>query len=81
MGMGEWGACCYTSDHAQASGMWNKPRELTRYTGEGFEIAFGADGEARTGFSATAEVALQGWKSSRLHHDVILNREQWEGVT
>ena len=35
----------------------------------------------RTGLSATAEVALQGRKSSRLHHEAILNREQWEGVT
>ena len=60
--------------------MWDKPQQLTRYPGQGFEIAFGADEQTRSDFSATAEVALQGWKSSRLHHDVILNRELWEDV-
>lgn len=36
---GKWTPCCYTPDHAQAQCMWNKPRELTSYNGNGFEIA------------------------------------------
>ena len=33
---------CYTWDHANAAGMWNKPREITnyQYLGNGFEIAY-----------------------------------------
>lgn len=77
---GDWSSCCYTADHAQASCMWDKPRELTAYSGDGFEIAFGADGHTRMDFSVSAEVALAGWKASSLHHDVILNRKQWEDV-
>src|ERR1044071_1101964 len=36
---GKWTSCCYTPDHAQKLCMWNKPKELTSYTGNGFEIA------------------------------------------
>ncbi|MBE9515572.1 MAG: CAP domain-containing protein [Proteobacteria bacterium] len=77
---GSWSSCCYTGDHAQAKCMWDKPKELTNYPDSGFEIAFGADGNTMTQFSATAEVALAGWKSSRLHHNVILNRSMWRDV-
>ena len=35
---GNWTACCYTSDHAQAECMWNKPRELTAYRGNGLLV-------------------------------------------
>lgn len=34
---GTWTPCCYTPDHAQAQCMWNKPRELTVYPGNGYE--------------------------------------------
>ena len=36
---GSWSGCCYTDDHAASQCMWDKPRELTRYPGNGFEIA------------------------------------------
>ncbi len=37
---GEWKACCYRKDHSKAACMWNKPRELTTYTGDGFELTY-----------------------------------------
>jgi len=55
-----WSACCYTNDHAQASCMWNKPKEMTSYPGAGYEIAHGGPGS----FVATAESALSGWKKA-----------------
>ncbi len=69
---GEWSACCYTSDHAQAKCMWNKPRELTEYTGDGFEISYGASWA-----SVSAAGALAGWKSSPGHNSVIINQGIW----
>lgn len=68
-----WTACCYTRDHAQARCMWDKPREITRgaYIGHGFEIVcWNADG-------MTAEIAMDCWRRSAMHHSVILNRDSW----
>ena len=39
-GKGKWTPCCYTGDDRSAKCMWEKPRELTKYIGDGFEIAF-----------------------------------------
>jgi len=66
---GPWQGCCYTPDHAQASCMWNKPRELTVYTGDGYEIS--ASGVSQ------AQSALNLWKNSSGHNAVILNQGSW----
>ncbi len=69
---GEWSACCYTSDHAKARCMWDKPRELTNYKGNGYEISHWSGG------TATAEGSLAGWKKSKAHNNVILNKGIWD---
>lgn len=66
---GEWSPCCYTDDHAQAACMWKKPGELTSYKGYGYENAHAG--------SPTPEGALNSWKNSTGHNEVILNRGQW----
>ncbi|OFX42223.1 MAG: hypothetical protein A2046_03925 [Bacteroidetes bacterium GWA2_30_7] len=75
---GSWTACCYTSDHKRASCMWNKPRELTNYKGNGYEIAFGSSDDYFEDYSTAPEVALNGWKKSTGHNDVILNKDIWK---
>lgn len=70
---GEWSGCCYTSDHAKASCMWDKPRELTNYKGNGYEISYGSYGT-----EASAERALNSWKNSTGHNNVILNKGIWD---
>jgi uncharacterized protein YkwD len=72
---GTWSEVCYTSDHAQAAGMWNKPREITAdaYDANGYEIAYWSSG------GATAEGALNGWKGSSGHNAVILSEGIWAG--
>jgi hypothetical protein len=69
---GIWTPVCYTPDHANASGMWYKPREITGnvYTGIGFEIAYQG--------SSDPQSALNGWKGSPSHNDVILNADIWQ---
>ncbi len=69
---GSWKACCYTSDHKNAKGMWDKPRELTSYKGNGYEIAAASSG------SLTAANALAMWKGSPGHHNVIINKGMWK---
>ena len=66
---GKWEVCCYTDDHAKAQCMWNKPRELTRYKGNGYEIAAGM---------GNAQDALDGWKHSVHHNNVIINKDIWK---
>lgn len=71
-----WKACCYTDDHAKAQCMWNKPQEITGgvYSGRGFEIWAQRSGEM------TLDFALEGWKSSHAHHQVIINQGPWMAV-
>ena len=69
---GPWTPCCYTADHAKASFMWSKPRELTTYPGQGYEIAHSHSDRA------TAAGALKGWIQSPAHHNVILNQDIWQ---
>ncbi|MBW3467253.1 CAP domain-containing protein [Arthrospiribacter ruber] len=68
---GDWTPCCYTADHSQAACMWNKPRELTKYTGNGFEIA------AYNMASINPSGALNAWKNSPGHDAVIRNDGPW----
>jgi uncharacterized glyoxalase superfamily protein PhnB len=68
---GRWNSCCYTSDHAMARCMWDKPRELTSYKGNGYEIAHWNSGKA------SPIGALNGWKSSPGHNAVIINGGVW----
>ncbi|MGD1846286.1 MAG: CAP domain-containing protein [Salibacteraceae bacterium] len=77
---GEWSGCCYTADHKAATCMWDKPAELTNYPGQGFEIAFGSSSKEFERFPATAQSALDGWKTSVHHNAVIVNRDIWKEV-
>ena len=67
---GDWTACCYTSDHAKASCMWDKPKELTEYQFPGYEISC-------TG-SASPSEAFKAWKKSKHHNAVMVNEGMWE---
>lgn len=53
--------------------MWNKPREIAGYPANGYEVA--ASGTNGLGH------ALDVWKASQSHHDVILNRGVWTKLT
>lgn len=74
---GPWSPVCYTSDHAYAEGMWNKPAEITDniYTSAGFENAY------RHSIGATAQGAFNGWRNSPGHNAVMLNQGAWENIT
>jgi hypothetical protein len=72
---GDWSPCCYTTDEKQAPCMWNKPRELTGYTSEGYEIAFWTDEEL--GPEAFAQKAVTCWQKSVLHNRVMINGAEW----
>lgn len=75
---GSWTPCCYTANHANAACMWSKPKELTSYNGNGYEISYHASG------TVTASEALARWKRSPGHNAVIINtgiwKEKWRAI-
>ena len=65
---GIWTAVCYTGS-AQASQMWNKPREITEsYEGSGYEIAHW------NSLEATPSGTMDEWMGSPLHNETILQQ-------
>ncbi len=69
---GNWTGGCYDSSNSSTwSIMWDKPKEITGYPTNGYEIAYWSSG------SATPQDALDTWKSSPAHNDVILNQGVW----
>ena len=67
---GKWKGGCYDSaNSATHSIMWDKPKEITGYPNNGYEISDQG--------SSHAASALDSWKTSALHNAVILNEGIW----
>jgi uncharacterized protein YkwD len=71
---GKWQACCYTDDHKEANCMWQKPREISGYQSNGYEISY------YSGAGATAQEGIDGWKLSTGHNQVIINDGIWKRI-
>ena len=71
---GKWSSCCYTNDHKLASCMWVKPKELTGYAGNGYEILYYSSA------GANAQEGLDGWKISPGHNPLLINTGTWAKV-
>ena len=71
---GSWTPVVYTSDHEYAANMWSKPRELTSYTGNGYEISSWNSG------NITPEDALDLWKNSSGHNAVMTTQGNWSDL-
>jgi uncharacterized protein YkwD len=71
---GTWTSCCYTPDHKEAACMWQKPKEIAGYEGNGFEIAFYSSA------GATPKEGLDGWKASPGHNPLLINTGIWKDV-
>jgi hypothetical protein len=68
-GDGAFKGCCYPDDHSKTKCMWDKPKEITNYPDNGFEIAHWSSS------TVSAHSALNSWKTSTLgHNDVILEK-------
>lgn len=74
---GPWTACCYTPDHEKAACIWNKPRELTLYQGDGFEIVFFSSFPYSSP-GDYAKDAFVNWSKSPGHNQIILSRHKWK---
>jgi uncharacterized protein YkwD len=74
-GHGPWTKCDYYPDHRNAECMWSKPRELTPYQGNGFEIS--TYYTPPTSGIMSPKDALNSWKGSSAHNAVIVNQGIW----
>ena len=69
---GNWTGGCYNSgDNTTWPLMWDKPREITAYPGNGYEVS----AMATPSINAAQAVAL--WQGSPPHNDVLLNKGIW----
>lgn len=71
---GSWSACCYADDHREARCMWDKPKEIAGYAGNGYEIAYFSSA------GASAAEGLEGWKKSKGHNPLLVNSGIWKDV-
>ncbi|OAA37768.1 S-layer domain-containing protein [Beauveria brongniartii RCEF 3172] len=70
-------SCCFDLSNSEAHPcMWDKPRELTTYQGNGFEVYYGGDPEVYTS-EDTAEECLKALQKSVPHNDVLINNGTW----
>lgn len=67
-----WTACCHVKDPSGINCMKSKPKELTGYPGNGFELVYAADDKA------VPTEAADLWKQVDASADMILNKGRWK---
>ncbi|MFN2429024.1 MAG: CAP domain-containing protein [Cryomorphaceae bacterium] len=77
---GDWKACCYGYNTHNGPCMWEKPREITDYEGDGFEIVMFSENSQFPDKTVSAKAAFESWIKSVNHNSVILNKGIWEKV-
>ena len=73
-GNGIWTPVVYTSDHEYQDKMWSKPREITNYTGNGYEISSWSSG------MISPDRALNLWKDSPGHNSIMTTQGSWSFI-
>jgi len=73
-----WSSVKYTGQPSQFQYMWDKPKELTPYLGNGFEIVCGSN-DCCSNFTMTADYAFNSWKNSSKHNNIMVNKKEWKG--
>jgi hypothetical protein len=69
---GEWTACCHNKYVPQEECVRNKPKELTNYSGEGFELTYAEI------FNTHPDTVFRFWKKIDEANDFMLNKGKWE---
>ena len=72
---GDWTACCHNKYVPQEKCIRNKPKELTGYTGEGYELTYAEV------FKTNADTVFRFWKKIDEANEFLLNEGPWEKKT
>ena len=70
---GNWKPFCYPRDENKKSSVWDKPKELTRYKGKGFEIVYWENS------AAIIDSIIAFWKSVDYFNSFLMNTGKWNG--
>jgi hypothetical protein len=72
---GHWKPFCYPKDENKKNSVWDKPKELTKYRGKGYEIVYWEN-------SATViDSIIEFWKSVDYFNSFLMNTGKWNGKT
>ena len=69
---GEWTACCHNKYVPQEDCVRNKPKELTNYSGKGYELTYAEV------FNVHPDTVFRFWKKIDEANEFLLNEGQWE---
>lgn len=72
-GGGKWTACCNTKEIFGIECMKSKPREITGYKGDGYELIYWGEDKA------TPDEAAALWKQVDASSEMILSQGKWKG--
>jgi hypothetical protein len=63
---GFWNACCFSErDNSKQACMWDKPKEITGYTGKAYEVIYNGGSEPKR--------IMELWKGSSFYSDILKN--------
>jgi len=72
---GKWTPCCHSAFTPNPACIVNKPKELTKYPGEGHEISYyGTE-------NLNPDTILNFWKSTEITRELLLNQKKWSNFT
>jgi hypothetical protein len=70
---GPWKPFCYPRDENKKNSVWDKPKEITRYKGKGYEIVYWENNPV------TIDSILPFWKSIDYFNSFMMNTGKWQG--
>lgn len=70
---GQWKPFCYPRDENKKNSVWDKPKELTKYKGKGYEIVYWENNPVNI------DSIIPFWKSIDYFNSFLMNAGKWEG--
>ncbi len=71
---GYWKPFCYPRDENKKNSVWDKPKELTKYKGKGYEIVYWENS------AAVIDSIIAFWKSVDYFNGFLMNTGKWNGM-
>jgi hypothetical protein len=70
---GSWKPFCYPRDENKKNSVWDKPKELTKYRGKGYEIVYYEND------AVVIDSIIAFWKSMDYFNSFLMNNGKWQG--
>lgn len=70
---GPWKPFCYPGDENKKGSVWDKPKELSKYNGKGYEIVYWENN------AVMIDSVIAFWKSIDYFNSFLMNAGKWQG--